>query len=155
LSTLLHSKTDPFYGHEHMAWLCMQFITYLFAYLEYPPTITHSQAKLPIFIVYALPLTNLHASVMFASLSSAPAPEGLFPTAQGSLSHYSFILVLMIASKVICNDTYSSKSRSIITQDMFTLREINCEGDQLQMEQEICNYLNWELTIDNHILSNF
>jgi hypothetical protein len=32
---------------------------------------------------------------------------------------------------------------------MFPLREIN------QMECKICNYLDWELTIDNPILSNF
>jgi hypothetical protein len=55
----------------------------------------------------------------------------------------------MIASKVICDDTYSNKSWSIVAQGMFTLREIN------QMEREMCNYLDWELTVDNPILSNF
>lgn len=55
----------------------------------------------------------------------------------------------MIASKVICDDTYSNKSWSIVAQGMFTLREIN------QMEREMCNYLDWELTVDNTILTNF
>ncbi|KAJ7182002.1 hypothetical protein C8R46DRAFT_1068908 [Mycena filopes] len=55
----------------------------------------------------------------------------------------------MIASKVICDDTYSNKSWSIVAQRMFTLREIN------QMEREMCSYLDWELTVDNPILSNF
>jgi len=55
----------------------------------------------------------------------------------------------MIASKVICDDTYSNKSWSIVAQGMFSLREIN------QMEREMCNYLDWELTVDNPILSNF
>ncbi|KAF8188194.1 hypothetical protein K438DRAFT_1972386 [Mycena galopus ATCC 62051] len=37
----------------------------------------------------------------------------------------------------------------IFAQGMFTLREIN------QVECEMCNYLNWELTVDNLILANF
>jgi hypothetical protein len=32
---------------------------------------------------------------------------------------------------------------------MFTLREIN------QMEREMCSYLDWEVTVDSSILSNF
>jgi hypothetical protein len=32
---------------------------------------------------------------------------------------------------------------------MFTLHEMN------QVEQKICNYVDWELIIDNPILSNF
>lgn len=55
----------------------------------------------------------------------------------------------MIASKVICDDTYSNKSWSIVAQGLFNLREIN------QMEREMCNYLDWELTVDNPILSEF
>ena len=41
----------------------------------------------------------------------------------------------MIASKVICDDTYSNKSWSIVGQGMFALREIN------QIEREMCSYL--------------
>jgi hypothetical protein len=55
----------------------------------------------------------------------------------------------MIASKVICDDTYSNKSWGIVAQGMFTLREVN------QMEREMCSYLDWELTVDNPILENF
>jgi hypothetical protein len=55
----------------------------------------------------------------------------------------------MISSKVMCDDTYSNKSWCIVAQGMFTLREIN------QMEREMCNYLDWELTVDDPILSNF
>ncbi|THV05138.1 hypothetical protein K435DRAFT_826620 [Dendrothele bispora CBS 962.96] len=148
-STPPHSKPDPFYGHEHMARLCARFITHLFACPEYPPTITHSQAKLPIFIAYALHRTKLHASVTFASLVLLQRLKARFPTARGSSGHRLFISAFMIASKVICDDTYSNKSWSIVAQGMFTLREIN------QMEREMCNYLDWELTVDNPILSNF
>ncbi|KAF6760398.1 hypothetical protein DFP72DRAFT_757134, partial [Ephemerocybe angulata] len=72
-----------------------------------------------------------------------------FPTARGSSGHRLFISAFMIASKVICDDTYSNKSWGIVAQGMFSLREVN------QMEREMCNYLDWELTVDNPILSNF
>jgi len=55
----------------------------------------------------------------------------------------------MIASKVICDDTYSNRSWSIVAQGMFSLREIN------QMEREMCSYLEWELNVDNNVLTNF
>jgi hypothetical protein len=38
---------------------------------------------------------------------------------------------------------------SIVAQGMFALCKVN------QMEREMCNYLDWELTINNPILSNF
>jgi hypothetical protein len=55
----------------------------------------------------------------------------------------------MIASKVIFDDTYSNKSWSIVSQGMFSLREID------QMEREMCSYLEWELTVANRILGDF
>jgi len=108
-----------------------------------------SQAKLPHFIAYAFHRTKLHESVTFAALVLLQRLKARFPTARGSSGHRLFISAFMIASKVICDDTYSNKSWSIVAQGMFTLREIN------QMEREMCNYLDWELTVDNPILSNF
>ena len=55
----------------------------------------------------------------------------------------------MIASKVICDDTYSNKSWSIVGQGMFALREIN------QMEREMCSYLEWQLNIEPSALKEF
>jgi hypothetical protein len=55
----------------------------------------------------------------------------------------------MISSKVMCDDTYSNKSWSVVAQGMFNLREIN------QMKREMCNYLEWELTAANPMLSSF
>ncbi|TEB16910.1 cyclin-like protein, partial [Coprinellus micaceus] len=143
------SKQDPFYGHEVIARMCARFITHLFACPEYPPATTHSQAKLPHFIAYALHRTKLHPSVTFAALILLQRLKARFPTARGSSGHRLFISAFMIASKVICDDTYSNKSWGIVAQGMFSLREIN------QMEREMCNYLDWELTVDNPILSNF
>ena len=51
----------------------------------------------------------------------------------------------MIASKIICNDTYSNKSWCIVGQGMFTLREIN----------QMCTYLDWQLNVDPSTLLNF
>jgi hypothetical protein len=55
----------------------------------------------------------------------------------------------MIASKVICDDTYSNKSWSIVGQGMFQLREVN------QMEREMCQYLDWELNVEPSTLLEF
>jgi len=55
----------------------------------------------------------------------------------------------MIASKVVCDDTYSNKSWAIVGQHMFTLKEIN------QMEREMCGYLEWLLNIDPNELKAF
>jgi hypothetical protein len=49
----------------------------------------------------------------------------------------------------MCHRTYSNKSWSIVAQGMFSLREVN------QMEREMCTYLDWELTVDDPILTNF
>ena len=94
------SKPDPFYGHEYIAHLCARFITHLFA--------------CP--IAYALHRTKLHPSVTFAALVLLQGLKARFPTARGSSGHRLFISAFMITSKVICNDTYSNKSWSIVAQ---------------------------------------
>jgi len=55
----------------------------------------------------------------------------------------------MIASKVMCDDTYSNKSWSIVAQSIFTLSEIN------QMEREMCVYLRWKLNVGGKTLKAF
>jgi len=143
------NRPDPFYGHEDTARLSARFITHLFTCPELPPASTHSQSRLPFFIAYALHRTKLHQSVTYAALVLLQRLKARFPTARGSSGHRLFISAFMIASKVICDDTYSNKSWSIVAQGMFSLREIN------QMEREMCGYLEWELTVDNAILTHF
>ncbi|KAI6112341.1 hypothetical protein EDD16DRAFT_1473567 [Pisolithus croceorrhizus] len=60
-----------------------------------------------------------------------------FPTAPDSSGHCLFISTFMLASKVICDDTFSNKSWSIIMQGMFQL-----------WERDMCQYLEWELNIE-------
>ena len=55
----------------------------------------------------------------------------------------------MITSKVICNDTYSNKSWSIVSQGMFQLWEIN------QMECEVHRYLDSKLNVEPGALNEF
>jgi len=77
------------------------------------------------------------------------APEGPFSGCQGSYGHCLFISAFMLASKIICDDTYSNKSWCIVGQGMFALREIN------QMEREMCSYLEWQLNVDPSTLRDF
>ncbi|KAG1716490.1 hypothetical protein ID866_694 [Astraeus odoratus] len=142
-------QADPFYGHEQISRLCARFVTHLFACPELPPSSSGSTVKLPYFIAYALHRTKLHPSVTFAALVLLQRLKARFPTARGSSGHRLFISAFMLASKVICDDTYSNKSWSIVAQGMFQLREIN------QMEREMCQYLEWELNVDPLTLKEF
>ena len=129
------SKPDPYYSHKNTAHLCARSITHLFACPEYPPTSSGSNTKLLYFIAYALHRTKHHSLVTFAALILLQWLKARFPTACGSSGHRLFISAFMIASKVICNDTYSNKSWSIVGQGMIQLRKIN------QMERKMCQYL--------------
>jgi hypothetical protein len=95
-----------------------------------PPSSTHSQAKLPFFIAYALHRTKLHQAVTFGALVLLQRLKARFPTARGSSGHRWFISAFMIASKVICDDTYSNKSWS-------------------SQIQEVCQYLRRRVTDDD------
>ncbi|KAI0026837.1 hypothetical protein K488DRAFT_91802, partial [Vararia minispora EC-137] len=70
------------------------------------------------------------------------------PSATHARSYF-FISAYMLASKIICDDTYSNKSWCIVAQHMFQLREIN------QMEREMCSYLEWQLNVDPDVLREF
>ncbi|KAI0753096.1 hypothetical protein C8Q80DRAFT_1096589 [Daedaleopsis nitida] len=144
---------DQFYGHEESAKLCARFVTHLFACPDLPPSSTTvppaPSPPLANFIAYALHRTRLHTSVTFAALYLLQRLKARFPAARGSSGHRLFISAFMIASKVICDDTYSNKSWSIVGQGMFALREIN------QMEREMCSYLEWQLNIEPSALKEF
>ncbi|KAG2122711.1 hypothetical protein BD769DRAFT_1746070 [Suillus cothurnatus] len=118
--------SDPFYGHEQVAlnthphWLCAHFITHLFA-------------SPPFYFLY-LHHTKLHSLVTFAAFVLLQQLKVRFPTARGSSGHHLFVSAFMLASKVICDDTYPNKS---------------------WMEREMCQYLEWELNMDLVMLREF
>ncbi|WWC61878.1 uncharacterized protein I303_104463 [Kwoniella dejecticola CBS 10117] len=145
------SSQDPFYGHEETAVMSARFITSLFQCPNIPaatapgaptPTLAH-------FVAYALHRTRLPSVVTFAALMLLSRLKQRYPAARGSSGHRLFISAFMIASKVICDDTYSNQSWSIVAQKMFALKEIN------QMEREMCGYLEWNLNVAGDEIVNF
>ncbi|KII83520.1 hypothetical protein PLICRDRAFT_180298 [Plicaturopsis crispa FD-325 SS-3] len=119
-------STDLFYGHKRIARLCARFITHFFASPENVPVpATASHSKLFLFIAYALHRTKLKECVTHALLVLLQRLKARFPTVRGPSGHRLSICVSMIASKVMCDDTYSNKSWSMVAQKMFALREIN------------------------------
>jgi len=107
---------------------------------------THLQAKLLYVIAYALHRTKLLQPDTYAALVLLQRLNACFPTAHSSSDHRLFIPASTTAFKVIRNNTYWNKSWSMVARGTFTLGEIN------RMQREMCNYLDWEPTVDNPIL---
>lgn len=101
------------------------------------------------FVAYALHRTRLPSVVTFAALLLLQRLKTRFPAARGSSGHRLFISAFMIASKVICDDTYSNQSWCIVGQKMFQLKEIN------QMEREMCGYLEWNINVSGEEVAEF
>jgi hypothetical protein len=86
---------------------------------------------------------NVDATTLpFAALYPLQRLKAHFPPAKVSSGHRLFISAFMPTSKIICDDTYSSKSWCIVGQGTFALREIN------RMEHETRSYLEWQLNVD-------
>lgn len=164
--TLFSCKNDPFHGHERIARLAGHFVGDLFACPDPPASAPDAPVRdatardapagknpkpprLDHFIAYALHRTRLPESVTYASLFLLQRLKKRFPAAKGSSGHRLFISAFIVSSKVICDDTYSNKSWTIVAQGLFQLREIN------QMEREMCSYLEWQLCVDKDTLKDF
>ena len=150
-SPVAASKPDPYYRHENTAHLCTQFIMNLFACSKYPSTPQGLSTKLTYSTTYILHRTKLHSSVIFMALILLQHLKVCFPTAHSSSDHCLFFsaFMFMFISKVICDNTYSINPWSIVGQGMFQLHKIN------QMEHEMCQYLNLELSVEPGILKAF
>ncbi|KAI0310048.1 hypothetical protein OF83DRAFT_1030283, partial [Amylostereum chailletii] len=152
---------DPCYGQGQVA--NAHFISHLFAYPELSPAgsattavpSTRSTPPSPTPCTLAehgfiSPSPSLPStSVTFTTLYHLQRLKAHFPAAKSSSGHRIFISAFMVASKIICDDTHSNKSRRIAAQGMFALREIN------QMEQEVCSYLEGQLNVDTTVLREF
>ncbi len=110
---------------------------------------TSQMPPLHLFIAYALCRTKLDVSVTFAALLFLRQLKTRFPAARGLAGHRLFLSALMVASKVICDDTYSNQSWSIVGKGLFSLAEIN------RMEREMCSNLDWRLNIEPSQLRKF
>jgi hypothetical protein len=135
------SRKDPYYGHEETARMSSRFIRATFQCPDLPPATNPPtiQPTLAHFIAYALYRTRLPHFVTLVALVYLQRLKHRYPSAKGSSGHRLFISAFMIASKVVCDDTYSNQSWCIVGQKMFALKEMN------QMEREMCGYLDWQL----------
>ncbi|KDQ09811.1 hypothetical protein BOTBODRAFT_81967, partial [Botryobasidium botryosum FD-172 SS1] len=68
------------------------------------------------FIARSLHRTHLHAGIIFATLFPLNHLKGHFPAARDSFHHRFFIPAFMIASEIICDDTYSNKLWCVVEQ---------------------------------------
>ncbi|KAJ3537576.1 hypothetical protein NMY22_g5535 [Coprinellus aureogranulatus] len=139
----------PFYGNEPLARLCARFVTHLFASPPYPSSTTHPRALLPHFIAYALHRTKLDPSIAFAALVILQRLKGLYSSEKRLSGHRLFITAYMVASKSMCDEVYSNNSWGIVAQRLFPLEEIN------RMEREMCDCLDWDVTINGALLKVF
>jgi hypothetical protein len=107
--------------------LCCSQITHLFSCPNLPPPSLNTLVRPPLagFVAYALYRTQLPPSVTTASLLLLARLKARYPQAKGSSGHRLFIAAFMMASKNLCDDTYSNKSWCIVAQSMFPLSEIN------------------------------
>lgn len=148
---------DVFYGYEDLSKMCGRFIGALFSCPNVPMFLNGSTPgngsapcpPLAHFIAYAIHRTRLPEVVVFTALFLLARLKERFPAARGSSGHRLFISAFMIASKVICDDTYSNKSWCIVGQNLYTLKEVN------QMEREMCSYLEWLLHVEGPELEAF
>ncbi|KAI0040767.1 hypothetical protein FA95DRAFT_1468472, partial [Auriscalpium vulgare] len=69
------------------------------------------ESRLEHFIAYAL---RRHVSATFAALYLLQLLKARLPSAKGSSGHRLFISPFIIASKIICDDTYSNESWCIV-----------------------------------------
>jgi hypothetical protein len=105
--------------------------------------------RLAEFIAYALHRTRLPEEITFQALFLLRRLKCRFPAARGSSGHRLFISALMLASKSSCDDTYSNKSWTIVSQGLFSLREVN------QMERELFGYLGYKVNVEVEELDAF
>ncbi|TEB27316.1 cyclin-like protein, partial [Coprinellus micaceus] len=136
-----------FHGHETIATTCSRFVKHLFACPE-----DHSsepRVKLSHFIASVLHTANVHPSILYTALIFLQRLKSRFPGIRGSSGHRLILSALILASKFMCDNSYTNKSWELITNGMFAVGDIN------QMERELCSYLNWELAVNNQILSDF
>ncbi|KAG1720417.1 uncharacterized protein EDB91DRAFT_1064875, partial [Suillus paluster] len=80
---------------------------------KYPPSSSNYPVKLPHFIAYALHRTKLraHPTSKYPPIiiQLRPCEYALYPPSSSNSQIYPTV-IFMLASKVICDDTYSNKS---------------------------------------------
>ncbi|KAF7791965.1 hypothetical protein EIP86_002992 [Pleurotus ostreatoroseus] len=150
-SSLPDVQYDPYYNLKDLAEICAHFVTHVFSCPEVLPASSRDSLCPPLseFIAYALHRTQLHHTVTFTALFLLLKLRLKFPDKDYLSGPRLFLCALMVASKVINDDTYSNRSWTTAGQHFFPLRDLN------SMERALCLYLEWELNVDPTDLQHF
>lgn len=150
-------RDDKFYGHRLMAEVTERMLMAFFscthdsmAATADAHSVSSSRApRLAHFVAYAFYRTRLPMMVLYYALLLLKRLKTRYPVARGSSGHRLFIAAFMLASKMLCDDSYNNKSWTIVGQGLFSLAEIN------QMERELLNYLDLHLDVPPAELAQF
>lgn len=140
---------DKFYGHRVISEVAERMLMALFscshdsmaATADAHSVSSSSAPRLAHFVAYALYRTRLPMIVTYYALLLLKRLKTRYPVARGSSGHRLFISAFMLASKMVCDDSYNNKSWTIVGQGLFSLAEVN------QMERELLNYLDLHLDV--------
>ncbi|WFD34945.1 ABC-type xenobiotic transporter [Malassezia cuniculi] len=148
---------DRFYGHQVFSEAAERYIMNLFSCSQDSVAATQEGAqktskdtpRLAHFIAYALYRTRLPVVVSYHALILLKRLKNRYPAARGSSGHRLFIAAYMLASKMVCDDSYNNKSWTIVCHGLLTLREVN------QMERELLGYLALHINATPEELTEF
>lgn len=99
------------------------------------------------FVAYARHRTQLPPAVTLGALLLLWRLKLRFPAARGSCGYRLFLSAFRLASKIFCDDMYSTRSWCIVGQNMFQPGEMN------QMERELCAHLEYNLHVTQNQLA--
>ncbi|KAF6751045.1 hypothetical protein DFP72DRAFT_817097, partial [Ephemerocybe angulata] len=139
----------PFYGLEGLSRLCYRYLKHLFDCPDSSPHHSRSRIGLLHYIPKILYSARFDSSVVVLTLMLLTRLKDR-SDARVASGHRLFTTALIISSSYFCDNTYRMRSWSDLSGGLFSIDELNT-----MMEREMCNYLVWELTVDNPILSNF
>ena len=146
---------DRFYGHRMISEVIERYLMATFecsadsmAATQDARSVSSPEApRLAHFVAYALYRTRLPMLITYYGLFLLKRLKIRYPVARGSSGHRLFFSAFMIASKMVCDDSYNNKSWVIVGQHLFSLREVN------QMERELLTYLDMHINASTDELS--
>lgn len=155
-------QDDRYYGHRQISEAIERMIMALFSCTQDSMSATleaqqqqqqhmsrHCAPRLSYFVAYALYRTRLPMMVVYFAMLLLKRLKTQYPVARGSSGHRLFISSFMLASKMLCDDAYNNKSWVIVSQNLFSLHEVN------QMERELFMYLDLDLRASAEDIMSF
>ena len=142
----------PSSNYDEMATTCVRIVTWLF---PHPQSLKLSSGganhgySLYHFFLHILRKTRTQTMVMITTLLLLLRFRRRRTHGFGYSRRRLFITALMIASKTLCDTTYSNRAWVIAADHLFTLQEIN------GMERQFCREMEWTLTVTSTELFTF